>query len=1622
MNRLLRTRIVPTFRAVASARVARAAVAFSSLLFGLRTEVAMAKGLYLPGEHDPDLRDEDEVDPNHLFVIPPRSRGELFFVDAAVADPEAFWLAAPPGATVVCIPADVDSWNFMARESAKFRGLAAIHIVSHGRPGAVVLNGRAYSAADLESHSLALRQLGRSLTRNGDILLYGCEVGAGREGRALVDTLAAATGADIAASRDLTGSRARGGNWELEVVAGEVDRTEVLRASDLSDYDFVLHTANVSTVAQLKAAISTGATDGAADTITITGPITFASAADAIAINVTDGQTMSIVGGGFTLSGGNYTRVLDVQGGSVAIDNLTITNGKLSGTGGSGDTGGTGAAGGSSLGAGVRNAGILTISNSTITGNKSAGGGGGGGSTTGLYGGGGGGAGGFGNGTGAAGGLGAGGQAPGAVSGIFGGSGGGAGGRGGSGGRSTGGAGSSYSGTGYSTGGAGATASNGSISIGGGGGGTGVNRPGGAGGDAAGGFYNAPTGTLTIINSSITNNIAAGGGGGGGGSQNYASTGNGGVGGIGIGGIWNKGGIVRLDSTTNLTLITGNIGTGGAGGLASGGTNTNGANGTATSTLTTTNGGSQNTNYAPAPTVTSVSSSSSNRAYKAGEVVSVDVTFSAAVNVTGTPQLTLETGTIDRVANYSGGGGSNTLTFTYNVLAGDSSFDLDYQSVGALGLNGGTIKDATANNAVLSLPTPGAANSLGANKAIVIDGVAPTAMALSAAFSTDSGSSASDFITNSAVQTISGSLNSNMVAGEIVEVSLDNGSTWTTATSSVGANTWVLSGQILVGSNSLRVRVTDAAGNTGPVFSQAYVFDTTAPTTTVATLALSADTGVSSTDFITKSAAQTISGTTSANLVAGEFVEVSLDNGATWSIASSSVGANAWSLAGQTLTGSDTLKARVTDTAGNSGTPWSQAYVLDTTAPIIGTPDLVNASDSGVSSSDNLTSRTTPNFTGAAEAASAVNLYDTDGVTVLGAATANGQGKWTITSSSLAEGSHTLKARATDTAGNTSLLSSGLTVTIDTTPPGIVNDAPTLDPNTDTGRSNADGITNIYGPCFNGTGADVNAWVNLYDGGALMGTTLSDGSGNYSYSATFLSEGVHQITAKNVDNAGNIGPASSALTMTVDATTPTTTIQTVAFSADTGASSTDFVTRVAAQTISGTTSALLASDEIVEVSLDNGATWMEANASAGASNFSLSGVTLSGSDTMKVRVTDIAGNANTALSQAYILDTTAPTTTISSIAFSADNGVSSTDFITNIAAQTISGTTSNGVSPLEAVEVSLDNGASWTRATTAPLGNAWSLTGQTLTTSSTMKVRVVDLAGNAGTTFSRAYLLDTDGPAISSVDVPASGTYGLGQNLDFTVNLGESIFIDTTGGTPSLAVTLDTGGTVRAAYVSGSGTSALVFRYTVASGDSDATGVVLGGSIIANGGTLRDTAGNDATLTLNSVGSTAGVLVDTVAPVVQFSTRSNPALATTSATSVVYRVSFSESVSGVDVSDFSLVTTATASGTIASVTPISGSTYDVTVGNVSAEGTLRLDLKSSGTGIADLVGTPIAGGFSAGEVYTIIPANTAPVADAQSVSTNEDAAKTITLTGSDPESDALTFTIVAAPQHGTLSG
>jgi hypothetical protein len=161
----------------------------------------------------------------------------------------------------------------------------------------------------------------------------------------------------------------------------------------------------------------------------------------------------------------------------------------------------------------------------------------------------------------------------------------------------------------------------------------------------------------------------------------------------------------------------------------------------------------------------------------------------------------------------------------------------------------------------------------------------------------------------------------------------------------------------------------------------------------------------------------------------------------------------------------------------------SSGVTIDTTAPgAPSTPDLVPASDSGDSNTDNLTKVTTPTFTGTAEAGATVKIYA--GGVELGSGSATGS-VYLIQASALAAGLHVITATATDAFGNVSGSSASLNVTIDTSVPAP--SAPDLAAGSDSGSSSTDDLTKFTTPTFTGT-ADSGSTVRIYAGAVEVGS------------------------------------------------------------------------------------------------------------------------------------------------------------------------------------------------------------------------------------------------------------------------------------------------------------------------------------------------------------------------------------------------------------------------------------------------------------------------------------------------------------------------------------------------------
>ena len=159
------------------------------------------------------------------------TRAEIVFIDFSLPEHDALLAAVDPNAEVHVIEASSDGLAFIAETLAGRTDVDAIHILSHGSAGSLQLGGSSFDAtrmSDADRRSLATVR--DALSDDADLLIYGCRFGDGDDGRRAANALALATGADIAASDDLTGSAALGGDWDLELRVGDIE-TATLEAS-----------------------------------------------------------------------------------------------------------------------------------------------------------------------------------------------------------------------------------------------------------------------------------------------------------------------------------------------------------------------------------------------------------------------------------------------------------------------------------------------------------------------------------------------------------------------------------------------------------------------------------------------------------------------------------------------------------------------------------------------------------------------------------------------------------------------------------------------------------------------------------------------------------------------------------------------------------------------------------------------------------------------------------------------------------------------------------------------------------------------------------------------------------------------------------------------------------------------------------------------------------------------------------------------------------------------------------------------------------------------------------------------------------------------------------------------
>ena len=541
------------------------------------------------------------------------------------------------------------------------------------------------------------------------------------------------------------------------------------------------------------------------------------------------------------------------------------------------------------------------------------------------------------------------------------------------------------------------------------------------------------------------------------------------------------------------------------------------------------------------------------------------------------------------------------------------------------------------------------------------------------------------------------------------------------------------------------------------------------------------------------------------------IVSVAVSEGAS-ALGSATLSNGVWPFAAKNLTvGAHTLSLLTTDSAGNT--------TATTLAPISITlpPPVVTAGET-LSGLTNQTSDTIFETATAASGLSVASVEVLDGKTDVGAATYSAKtGQWSLALSKIADGVHDYSTVTTDSAG-------GVTTT---TLPEL--DVATVKPVV-TAKETPSGLTNVTKIAISGTavaeavGANAIVGVDVYDGTTRLGAaTLTNGQ--FSFTTATLADGVHNLSLKTTDSAGNV--ATTALAP-VDVATRAPTVSVKQSLSGLTNKNIDVITETAsAEAVGGDA---IASVEV----LDGGNALGPATLTNGVWSFTTSALA-DGVHTLSTLTTDAAGNATTSVLAPISIATQAPALTVSQ----------SVSGLTDLKTVTVSGAVSAEATPGDSLKsVQVFDGTKLLGAATVG-GGKYSFTTPTLADGvHNLSVVATDAAGNVTT------------DALTPVDVATQApTVKASQSLSGVTNKN----LDTITATVTAEAV---GGDAIASVKVLDGTTALGFA-TQSSGVWSFTTPTLADGVHTLSLLTTDTAGNVATTAL------APVAIATAAPVVK---------------------------------------------------------------------------------------------------------------------------------------------------------
>ncbi|TWU08015.1 peroxidase family protein [Stieleria varia] len=202
----------------------------------LAGDVAPAIASSCSGETTPACVSTDIAEQTHSEF----GSGDLVIIDPSISDVEQLTSGISPHAEIVFLNPEQPGLQQITQILQSHREIRSIHLFAHGRSGEIQLGNQRVNESTLQKEHSQLNQWRDSLSSDADILIYSCETGKGTAGADFIQRLAALTGADVAASIDLTGNQQQGGDWELERQVGKIETAVAIDATTRRDYRHVL--------------------------------------------------------------------------------------------------------------------------------------------------------------------------------------------------------------------------------------------------------------------------------------------------------------------------------------------------------------------------------------------------------------------------------------------------------------------------------------------------------------------------------------------------------------------------------------------------------------------------------------------------------------------------------------------------------------------------------------------------------------------------------------------------------------------------------------------------------------------------------------------------------------------------------------------------------------------------------------------------------------------------------------------------------------------------------------------------------------------------------------------------------------------------------------------------------------------------------------------------------------------------------------------------------------------------------------------------------------------------------------------------------------------------------------